>query len=188
MTKEFNTSLAERPDLDWSQITETVRMLNLAVAQIDMAMRQSDDSISALTNSFTSMVGYVNIIRQSAEQITPGENDEKIAAITDNCTKVTGDMSHSIVAFQFYDKLSQRLDHVNHSLSALCEMITDQAKLYNPNEWVGLQQKIRSRYTMKEEQEMFDFLLAGATVEQALDCCRDKVNAMTSCEDDIELF
>ena len=188
MTNEYQKSLAERPDLDWSQITETVRMLNLAVAQIDMAMRQSDDSISALTDSFTSMVGYVNVIRQATESIDCDGQEASLNTIRENCDKVSGDMGHSIVAFQFYDKLSQRLDHVNHSLDSLCSMIADQSRLYNPGEWIGLQQKIRSRYTMREEQEMFDILLAGATVEQALDCCRDTVNATTSADDDIELF
>jgi hypothetical protein len=188
MSTPINKSLAERPDLDWSQITETVRMLNLSVAQIDMAMRQSDDSISALTNSFTSMVAYVNMIQQAAATITDEKYADALKMINDNCNKVAADMGHSIVAFQFYDKLTQRLDHVNHSLNALCELVSDGGRLYNPVEWVGLQQKIRSRYTMKEEQEMFDILLAGASVEQALDCCREKINSMSGSEDDIELF
>lgn len=31
--------------LDWSQVRETVRMINLAVAQIEMSMNEGDDSI-----------------------------------------------------------------------------------------------------------------------------------------------
>lgn len=185
---EIKNSMAEKPDLDWSQVRETVRMMNLAVAQIDMAMRDSDDSISALTNSFTSMVGYVNAISQAASQITDDENAATIADIQKNCTEVTSNMQHSIVAFQFYDKLSQRLDHVNHSLTALTDLVADQSRLYNPNEWIGLQGKIRGRYSMKEEQDMFDALLNGATINEALDMCRDKVNHITSSDDDIELF
>ena len=186
MTTE--NSKAENPDLDWSQISETVRMLNLSVAQIDMAMRQSDDSIDALTNSFTSMVEHVNFIAQAATQIKGDENRSTVEGIQNNCQEVIGNMQHSIMAFQFYDKLSQRLDHVNHSLTSLAELVSDQSKLYNPAEWVNLQSKIRSRYTMQEEQDMFDALLKGASIEEALDLCRDKVNHMTSSQEDIELF
>jgi hypothetical protein len=66
--------------------------------------------------------------------------------------------------------------------------VADQSRLYNPGEWVALQERIRGRYTMKEEQEMFNALLNGATIEQALDVCREKVNHMTSSAEDIELF
>ena len=186
MTKE--TSTAERPDLDWSQVKETVRMINLAVAQIDMAMRESDDSINALTGSFTAMVDHVSAISQTAAQISGEENAGAIESIQHNCQDVTDNMQHSIIAFQFYDKLSQRLDHVNHSMTSLAELVADQSRLYNPAEWVGLQNQIRSRYSMKEEQDMFDVLLGGASIEEALDACRDKVNHMTSSAEDIELF
>ncbi len=36
-------SSAQNPDLDWSQGRETVRMVNLAVAQIEMSMTEGDD-------------------------------------------------------------------------------------------------------------------------------------------------
>lgn len=184
----IETSKAERPDLDWSQVRETVRMINLAVAQIDMAMSQSDDSIDALTGSFTTMVNHVNAISNAAAQVRGEENALTVENIQANCQQVTGNMQHSIIAFQFYDKLSQRLEHVNHSMTALAGLVSDQAKLYNPAEWVSLQEQIRSRYTMKEEQAMFDALLGGASIDEALDACRDKVNHMTSSVEDIELF
>lgn len=184
----IKTSTAEQPDLDWSQVRETVRMINLAVAQIDMAMRQSDDSINALTGSFTAMVEHVNAISRAAEQISGDENAAAVESIQHNCQDVSDNMQHSIIAFQFYDKLSQRLDHVNHSMTLLAELVADQSRLYNPAEWVALQNRIRGRYSMQEEQDMFDVLLSGASIEEALDACRDKVNHMTSSVEDIELF
>jgi len=184
----YQQSTSDRPDLDWSQINETVRMLNLAVAQIDMAMRQSDDSIGALTNSFTSMIGKVNAISTALDNLPCEEHQAEIELTRRNCAEIAHSVNHSIVAFQFYDKLSQRLDHVNHALKALSGLVEDQAKIYNPAEWAGLKYQIRSRYSMKEEQDMFDILLAGATIEEALDSCREKVTSLTSSEDDIELF
>jgi len=182
------TSNAASPDLDWSQVRETVRMINLAVAQIDMAMRESDDSIDALTGSFTSMVDHVAAISQASEQIGGKENANLVDKIQTDCANVSDNMQHSIIAFQFYDKLSQRLEHVNQSMVMLAELVADQSRLYNPAEWVELQNAIRSRYSMKEEGEMFDALLAGASIEEALDLCRDKVNHMTTSQEDIEWF
>ncbi|MBL3617099.1 MAG: hypothetical protein JMN26_05145, partial [gamma proteobacterium endosymbiont of Lamellibrachia anaximandri] len=109
-----------------------------------------------------------------------------LAAIEQEGADVSTKMQASIMAFQFYDKLSQRLSHVNHALEALGELVGDQGRLYNPSEWTGLQGKIRSRYSMREEQEMFDALLSGATIEEALQM---GIAAMHEAEDDdIELF
>lgn len=163
-------STANDPDLDWSQVRETVRMLQLAVAQIDMSLREGDDSVQTLSNSFTSMITSVNeISRISNELECPEENSMVAQIICSESGKITWKMQESIVAFQFYDKLSQRLSHVSHALAALAVLVDDKTRLYNPIEWTELQGKIRSRYSMREEQEMFDLLLSGATIDEALE-------------------
>jgi len=184
----IKNSVAENPDLDWSQVRETVRMLSLAVAQIEMAMNQSDDSIGALTSTFTSMVEQTQKISAATENISTEGNEGPVAEIQGQCAELANSVNHSIVAFQFYDKLTQRLDHVNHSLNALAELVSDQSRLYNPQEWMGLQGSIRGRYSMVEEQEMFDALLSGASVEEALEICREKVNEVANSADQIEFF
>ena len=59
-------STAARPDLDWSQVRETILMLNLAVAQIEMALKESSGSVDVLTNSFTDMYGNLMALVQAA--------------------------------------------------------------------------------------------------------------------------
>ena len=180
------TSSAQQPDLDWSQINETVRMLNLSVAQISMAMNEGDDSVGSLTDAFTSMVDSVNNIENVATSI----NDQSVeadakASMLENCSSVQGKIEHAIIAFQFYDRLSQRLDHVKHALEQLSGIVTDRGRLYDPQAWTELQNVILSKYTMKEEQDMFDALIKGASVEEALEQVR---NADHNNDDDIELF
>lgn len=162
-------STANNPDLDWSQVRETVRMLQLCIAQIDMSLNDGDDSIQQLSNSFTSMIDSVNTISKTMNKME-GESKYKsnFEKINNENDKISIKMQESIIAFQFYDKLSQRLSHVSHALGALAELVNDHARLYSPNEWSQLQGKIRARYSMKEEQEMFDLLLSGATIEDAL--------------------
>ena len=49
-----------------------------------------------------------------------------------------------------------------------------------------LQEHIRGRYTMREEQEMFEALVSGASVEEALERVRERLKEGDI--DDIELF
>lgn len=182
-TRASSTAIA--PDLDWSQVTETVRMLNLSVAQIAMAMKEGEDSVGSLTASFTGMIGKVNDIAQTAEGMSD-ESDATRGAILADCAQVQSGIQQTIIAFQFYDRLSQRLDHVKLVLEQLSGLVADKSRLYQPDEWGGLQQTIRSRYTMAEEQQMFDVLLGGASIEEALEAVRERLNEGDI--DDIELF
>ena len=181
------SSKAAAPDLDWSQVSETVRMLNLAVAQIAMAMHEGEDSVESLTKSFTDMVSNVEEISGIARGSSGGAlSDDQRSSILGHCASVQGGIQQSIVAFQFYDRLSQRIDHVKFALESLTSLVGDQMRLYNPAEWQGLQQGIRNKYTMAEEQDMFEALIQGASIEEALDLVRKRVHEGDI--DDIELF
>ena len=157
------------PDLDWSQVRETVLMLELAAGQVDAAMRDSNSSVQTLTDTFTSMADTLSTIDVALGTLpdTIGNGMVK-AEIQDNARQVAQKVHQAIIAFQFYDKLVQRLDHVCHSLSGLSGLVSDTGRLYNPAEWSALQELIRSKYTMTEERGMFDAVMAGATVEEAL--------------------
>ncbi|MDJ0738224.1 MAG: hypothetical protein QNJ91_00800 [Gammaproteobacteria bacterium] len=183
----MNASTATTPDLDWSQVTETVRMLNLAVAQISMAMHEGEDSVGSLSASFTGMVGHVDDIAASvtsAEAATVAETVR--TSVLTHCAEVQGGIQQSIVAFQFYDRLSQRLEHVRFALDALASLVADRSRLFDPGEWQALQTSIRAKYSMQEEQDMFDALHNGASVDQALDIIRERVHSGDI--GDVELF
>lgn len=186
-------STAHNPDLDWSQVRETILMLALAVAQIEMSMRDSDESVEVLSNSFTSMVGQVKMIEKTVASLPDtAETADAKAAMVGSCATVGEMMRAAIVAFQFYDKLTQRLSHVSSSLGTLADLISDTRRLYNPYEWLGMQEKIKSRYTMVEEGLMFDAIMQGKTVRQALalyvQAIQDKKRQTASGGEDIELF
>lgn len=174
------------PDLDWSQVRETVLMMELSAGQIEAAMKDSSNSVDVLTDVFTTMAGYMRTIGDTVAALPDeGESGAARAKLLGATEHVSGMVHQAIIAFQFYDKLVQRLSHVNHSLAALSSLVGDKSRLYNPCEWVALQEKIRSKYTMREEVEMFDAVLAGMSVEKALDNFMDKINDKS---DDIELF
>ena len=91
-------------------------------------------------------------------------------------------MHQAIIAFQFYDKRVQRLAHVGISLG---DLVANSQRLFNPNEWVQLQQKIKMKYTTREEIAMFDAVMQGMPVQQAVD---NFMAEMKEKPDDIELF
>jgi len=185
-SKPLRGTTAHQPDLNWSQVRETVLMLELAAVQIESAMTDSNASVEVLTNSFTSMAGFMQMISDTVRTL-PDEGEigaakQNLGGVSEH---VAGMMHQAIIAFQFYDKLVQRLAHVGLSLGDLSNLVGDSSRLFNPAEWVDLQHKIKAKYTTAEEVAMFDAVMQGMPVQEAV----DKFMAeMKDKSDDIELF
>ena len=157
-------------------------MLNLAVARIEHAMLDGDESISALTDSFTSLVKSVRAIENSAEQLDDSETKTEIQ----HHSALVGNKSQAaIIAFQFYDRLSQRLNHVSKSLAELTDLVAYKERFYDDEQWSCLQETIRSKYTLNADMKMFDDLMGGKTIEEIIQQA-EKTKANTA--DGIELF
>lgn len=178
----MTASHSHKPDLDWSQIRETVRMMNLAVAQIEMSMKEGDDSVDTLTDTFTTMAARVQVVEALAKEQAMAGND--MQDIITQCDAVSAEMQHAIIAFQFYDKLTQRLSHVSNSLGSLVDLVGDNTRLFNPVEWSLLQEKIKAKYTMPAEHHMFELMMQGMSIEDVL----SQTAQATQPDDDIELF
>jgi len=181
---------AHMPDLNWSQVRETVLMLELSAAQIEGAMRDSNASVEVLTASFTSMADYMRSITETISALPDagGAGDAR-EALLGSAGQVSGMVHQAIIAFQFYDKLAQRLDHVCHSLAGLSLLVSDRQRLYSPGEWKVLQEEILAKYTMIEERAMFEAVLNGATVREALDAyMSQRMAKVERSGGDIELF
>jgi len=184
---EARGTRVHNPGPDWDHLRETVLMMELAVAQVEAAMTDSNASVDTLTGMFTTMAGTIRQINlrtadlAETEEVAPVKRE--LLATT---AHVAGMVNQAIIAFQFYDRLTQRLSHVNHSLASLADLVGDAQRTGSAEAWADLQQKIRARYSMPEEIEMFEaVLLRGLTVEQAI---REFMDKMNNKGDDIELF
>ncbi len=173
---------SNQPDLDWSQVRETVKLLTVSVAQVQNSMQQGDESVNTLTESFTSMVHHMGAIEQILQNLD-AEKDKQDAL--EYCQATSDLIQSSIMAFQFYDRLQQCLDHVATSLVGLSELVEEPQRLYNPAEWKKFQDEIRGRYTMESEKAMFDAILQGKSLEEALALVNETEDQE---EEDIELF
>jgi hypothetical protein len=150
-----------------------------------MAMHESTGSVDVLTHSFTDMFSNMMGLVEAAESLPDSPVKASIQSLG---AGVTGQMQAAIVAFQFYDRLSQRLAHISHSLGDLTGIVSDPARLYNPGAWHELHQKIRSKYTMEDEKLMFDTVLATGDVKKALEEFVSRKHQEAGGMDDIELF
>ncbi|MFZ2300877.1 MAG: hypothetical protein WAW10_03285 [Gallionella sp.] len=185
-TNNPHTAQAHTPHLDLIQARKTVLMIELSAGQIEAAMKDSNSSVEVLTDAFTTMAGYMRMINDTIAALPDkeelGDTKTDLLGATEN---VSGMVRKAIIAFQFYDKLVQRLSHVTHSLASLSDLINDTSRLNNPYEWAALQEKIRSKYSMREEIEMFDAVLGGMAVKDAIE---KFMTQMKDQSDDIELF
>lgn len=185
-------SSAHNPDLDWSQIRETITLLALAVAQVESSMTDGEQSVSTLTASFTKMAEYVKKIRDVSQKITPDKLEKYKKVIATTAEDLEENVESAVIAFQFYDRISQRLDHVCNSLDRLGGIISTPENLYNPEKWKQLQDSIKSSYTMEAERIMFEYILRGHSIQEALNIYRhhfEQEEANKNPDDDeIELF
>jgi len=188
-------STAIRPDLDWSQVKETISMLCLAMAQIETTLNDSARSMAELTENFAAMAQDAQTVSQLCDQLDSASKWEaRRSELGQVAHRISEQMYRSVMAFQFHDRLSQKLAHVNLSLTHLGDLIGDARRLYNPQEWKRIQDEIRCNYTMECERLMFDLIMQGATVQEALELYRhqfDQAEARRQAEasgDDIELF
>lgn len=187
LSDEIGPSTSVDPDLDWSQIRETIFMLNLAIAQIVSSMTEGDESVDDLSNNFIKMAGDVKEIQLHASMIedSPIVNNNSKQEILDKCDCIEKSVEASIVRYQFYDRLRQRLERVSESLTNLADLIGDSSKIFNPEEWKKLHESVRSGYATREEREMLELLFKGASVQDAI---KTVIQQCSEEQDSVELF
>ncbi len=178
--RKYNMADNTDEEKNWSQLRETITILNVAVARIEHAMIEGDDSFTSLSQSFIEMINSSEQITRDAKEL---EDSPAKKNIEENCLNISQRVGSSIVAFQFYDRLSQRMALVSKTLNSLTEVLKDPSKTNEQDEWLNLQNTIRSKYTLDSDQKMFDDVLNGMPVEEAL-----KIAVEKTTEDEIEFF
>ncbi|WP_300427497.1 hypothetical protein [uncultured Thalassolituus sp.] len=179
---------ARQEQLNWSQISETLTMLALAVAQIDTSMKDGNESVDTLTNSFTRIAGSTSMLLNHFDHAGADTPQE----IKDAAVLIHQEIGKAVVAFQFFDRLSQRMEHVGESLEFMGHLISDPGTRYKVDSWKELQDKIKANYTMEAERIMFEHILAGQSIAEALQIYHHHFtkgdNDSFGTDDDIELF
>lgn len=169
---------------DWCFRAETANLLGLSILQIHTTLTDGSRSINTLSDSFQELAEFCftaqNILTDEAESTA---KQQVLEITSDMRTKI----SAAIIAFQFYDRLTQRLDHVTGSLQQLGDLIKDEDHINDPEGWKVLRDHIKSSYTLATEHVMFDAIMKGASIEEALEIYQTSIHEEEP-SDDIELF
>lgn len=181
------------------EVQQTILILNLSIAQIDLSITEGDNSVNALIDSFTYMSQHIEQI-QAASQNLIEQAEEAGEALQSHSSlllseagELSAKMQQAIIAFQFYDKLSQRLSHVSHGLSGLAEIVSHEMRVKSPQEWEDFKASVRKGTTMREEEELFELIFdqhvpAEEAIEVMKDRMRSRMHEEEQAEDEVEFF
>ena len=147
----------------WTPEQQIARLLSLCEAQMESALSESDVAVQELVKSFAGLIEAGQALGSMSEK-APEAGATDMAAQLDALKKQT---AAAIVAFQFYDKLSQRLGHVRYSLSALAMFVCDGAKTGERDQWRRMFATLRRLYRTEEERQLFRMMVEGASAEEA---------------------
>lgn len=159
----------------WHYTKDTLTMLSVSVAQIQSILSDGGESVSELTESF---IELAKTFKELADHKTDIDKTD--------LNEIKHQIEQGIIAFQFYDRISQRLDHVSNSLRNMGTIIGDKSQRDDPKAWQSFQNDIQSKFTMESERALFEQILKGVPVEQALEASRN-VNKPKG-DDSVELF
>lgn len=192
MSEQANYALGSK------EVQQTILVLNLSVAQIDLSITEGDNSVNTLIDSFTYMSKHIEQIQDTGSKIAEltesveGMDDHKSVLLSE-AGELSQKMQQAVIAFQFYDKLSQRLEHVSHGLSGLAEIVSHEMKVKSAEEWEAFKASVRKGTTMREEEELFELIFdQHVPAEEAIEIMkvrmRDRMHQEQEVEDEIEFF
>lgn len=149
-------------------LQKTILMLNLSVAQIETTLTEGEFSVDDLVESFQFMSEQLMDIKGLAQ--------DNHSEIFEKSGEVGNQVSNAIIAFQFYDKLSQRLAHVSKSLDALASIVSNNMAAASEEDWAKLETEVRADSSMEEEAELIRMVLdEGKTPKEAIEAMKQRI-------------
>lgn len=165
---------------DCLHMQETVKLLLLSMAQIELTLTDGGYNVTGLGQQFTDMASHLRQVNLYLANQPDTPKD-----IIKHGIMLKTEIDKGVVAFQFYDRLSQRLQHVVTGLALTEDLLCDDKKRLLGEEWLRVQKQIKSTYSLEYERKMFDLVLQGMPLHEALALYRDEHLYR---KDDIELF
>ncbi|MCG9754547.1 hypothetical protein L1D40_04790 [Shewanella insulae] len=168
-------------DANWCHLQETTKLLLLATAQIELSLTDGDHNVTGLGQLFTLMAEHLSEVNRHLHG--NADTPEAILAHSDGLMQA---IDSGVMAFQFYDRISQRLNHVITALSLMEAMLGDKTRRHSQAAWMHLQGEIQAHYSLDCERQMFAALLEGVPIHEALNAYRETHLHQT--KPDVELF
>jgi len=157
---------------------------------MESALGESDLAVDALIKAFSGLADSAQTINAVAAKLTPEQREAAGGGdLKKQMESIAQQMSTAIVAFQFYDKLTQRLGHVRYSLSTLALFVCDRAQTSQRDQWKRLFTTLKRLYRTEEEKQIFQMMVEGASAEEARDHIHQSTQTLRiGTAGEIELF
>lgn len=146
------------------------RFADLSTALVRFCIQDGDEASQEISERLSTIQNFVNNAKAA---ITEGNN----ADVTQQLDSITNEVMNTVIALQFFDRISQRMDHAVQAIEAIGDAASEKSKTLD------------QRFTMDDERILYDALQEGCTVDQALERASQKLDATIESQgSDIELF
>jgi len=161
-----------------------VQLLTISTAQLEHTMQDGEAATATLTGSFLEMTEELQALSGQLQLL---QNSEPGQRALRHCALASDNIHQAVTAFQHFDRLQQRLEHVLLGLQNTLQLLEQPADQYQTGKWKKLQEELRSRYTMESEKILFDAILQGKSIAQAIELAASQGRADSE-NNEIELF
>ncbi|WP_196138448.1 hypothetical protein [Aliikangiella sp. G2MR2-5] len=161
-----------------------VMLLQLAAAQLALSLEETEKPFTDLTRLFLEIVEHHRKIDELLQQkpVPDIAKLHKLHKQTEEKVKV------SVVDFQFYDRMSQRLRHILSNIQQAILVLGDAEAFRDESRWEQIFNRIEQSYTMREERDLYLAIKQGQGFETAVKSLIEKTTQKEAIEPDIELF
>ncbi|HEY8539195.1 MAG TPA: hypothetical protein VIL28_10035, partial [Steroidobacteraceae bacterium] len=138
---------------------QLANLLGLCEAQMESALQESDRAVDTLIKAFGGLVEVTRSLSTMAANLPPEVKAGIAQDLDRQLATMSQQMGTAVMAFQFYDKLTQRLGHVRYSLSTLALFACDRTQMNQPEQWTRLLNTMRRLYRTEEERQVFSAIM-----------------------------
>jgi len=169
---------------DMGSATNQQMLLQLAAAQLSLSLQETEQPFNDLSKLFLEIVQHHTQIDELL-QVKPMPDIEKLH----NLHKETEEkVKSSVMDFQFYDRMSQRLHHILNNLQQAILVLSHSEDFQDDKQWEKIFEGIEQSYTMSEEKDLYQAIKQGVGFEAAVEKLINKSHEKSAIEGDIELF
>lgn len=133
-----------------------IDQLFTAAQRIQDALDEASPSVEQLGAAFTTII---TSSRQLSELASADKAGGNLDEMQQHCGSIEKEAGSAIMGFQFYDRLSQRLGHVNASLLAIAELLQHTGPQPTQADWENLVIKIVETLCLDDDKASVATLL-----------------------------
>lgn len=143
---------------NWTPEQQLAHMLGLCEAQMQSALAESDQAVDTLIGAFTALSETTRELRTIVQALPPELREQLESKLNAPIGAIHDQIASAVVAFQFYDKLTQRLGHVRYSLTSLAMFVCNREQTNEREQWQRLFTTLQQLYRTEEEREIFQHM------------------------------